>query len=171
MSRTKTEINPKRAENVKKLIEAEKITQTELADRIHMTQQNISRIVQMKQPLTEETARHIIEQYPKYRIEWLLGYDDYMTTADYLLAVTAQCQAEEQVMNTAFFGLARLSGFSMELNRKYYDNSLEGLFQTIKSAVTFSRDGKSVTLSLADINEIENELCDIVEARLKRMLK
>lgn len=79
MSRTKTEINPKRAENVKKLIEAEKITQTELADRIHMTQQNISRIVQMKQPLTEETARLIIEAFPEYRIEWLLGYDDSMT--------------------------------------------------------------------------------------------
>lgn len=79
MSRKKTEINPKRAENVKKLIEAEKITQTELADRIHMTQQNISRIVQMKQPLTEETARLIIEAFPEYRIEWLLGYDDSMT--------------------------------------------------------------------------------------------
>ena len=79
MSRTKTEINPKRAENVKKLIEAEKITQTELADRIHMTQQNISRIVQMKQPLTEETARLIIEAFPDYRIEWFLGYDDIMT--------------------------------------------------------------------------------------------
>ena len=79
MSRTKTEINPKRAENVKKLIETEKITQTELADRIHMTQQNISRVVQMKQPLTEETARLIIEAFPEYRIEWLLGYDDSMT--------------------------------------------------------------------------------------------
>ena len=177
MSRKRTEINPKRAERLKTLIDHEKdlhggdFSQTAFAKSIHMTQQNVSRSIQMRQGLTEETARHIIEQYPDYRIEWLLGYDDYMTTADYLLAVTAQCQAEEQVMNTAFFGLARLSGFSMELNRKYYDNSLEGLFQTIKSAVTFSRDGKSVTLSLADINEIENELCDIVEARLKRMLK
>ena len=82
MSRQKTEINPKRAENVKKLIEAEKITQTELADRIHMTQQNISRIVQMKQPLTEETARLIVDAFPDYNISWLLGDSDFMLKAD-----------------------------------------------------------------------------------------
>ena len=84
MSRQKTEINLKRAENVKKLIENEKkrdpkFSQTELAKRIHMTQQNISRIINMKQPLIEETARLIIEAFPDYRIEWLLGYDDSMT--------------------------------------------------------------------------------------------
>ncbi len=179
MSRKRTEIDPKRAERLKILIDHEKelrngkFSQTQFAKSIHMTQQNVSRIIQMHQALNEQTAKDIIEQYPKYRVEWLLGYDDYMTPADYLLAVTAQCQEEEQVMNTAFFGLARLCGFSMELNRKYYDNSLDldGLFQTIKSTITFSRDGMSVTLSLAEINEIENELCDIVEARLKRMLK
>lgn len=82
MSRKKTEINPKRAENVKKLIEAEKITQTELADRIHMTQQNISRIVQMKQPLTEETARDIVTAFPKYNVSWLLGDSDFMLKED-----------------------------------------------------------------------------------------
>lgn len=178
MGRKKVAIHAERGERLKILIDREKklrngdFNQTKFAKSIHMSQQNVSRIVQKHQNLYEETAQEIVKQYPEYRIEWLMGYDDYMTMADYLLAVTAQCQAEKQVMNTAFFGLARLCGFSMELNRKYYDgNSLEGLFQTIKSAVTFSRDGMSVTLSLEDINEIENELCDIVEARLKRMLK
>lgn len=177
MGRKKAEINPKRAERLKILIDREKelrhgkFSQIKFAESINMSQQNISRIIQKKQALVEDTARLITDRYPEYRIEWLLGYDDYMTRANYLLAVAAQCQEEAQVMNTAFFGLARLSGFSMELNRKYYDNSVVGLIQTIKSTITFSRDGKSVTLSLADINEIENELCDIVEARLKRMLK
>lgn len=81
MGRKKTEINPIRAERVKMILEREKITQTELAERIFQTQQNISRIMQKKQPLTEETARLIIDAFPDswYRIEWLLGYDDAMT--------------------------------------------------------------------------------------------
>lgn len=79
MSRKKTEINPIRAERVKKLIEREKISQVDFASRIFQTQQNISRILNLKTALTEETARDIVTAFPEYRIEWLLGYDDSMT--------------------------------------------------------------------------------------------
>ena len=104
MSRQRTEINPIRAERVKTLIDREKITQKELADMIFQSQQNISRIVQQRQPLTEETAQDIIraanrivdekeaaqagitlEEYGShitYRVQWLLGYDDMMTVND-----------------------------------------------------------------------------------------
>lgn len=93
MGRKKAEIIQKRAERLKILIGREKkirhgdFSQIKFAESINMTQENVSRIIQMHHALTEETARHIIEQYPDYRIEWLLGYDDYMTTADYLLAM------------------------------------------------------------------------------------
>lgn len=93
MGRKKAEINPIRAERLKILIDREKkirhgdFSQIKFAESINMAQRNVSRIIQMHHGLTEETARHIIEQYPDYRIEWLLGYDDYMTTADYSHAV------------------------------------------------------------------------------------
>ena len=79
MSRKKTEINPIRAERVKKLIEREKISQVDFASKIFQTQQNVSRILNLKTALTEETARDIVTAFPEYRIEWLLGYDDSMT--------------------------------------------------------------------------------------------
>ena len=79
MSRKKTEINPIRAERVKKLIEREKISQVDFASRIFQTQQNVSRILNLKTALTEETACDIVTAFPEYRIEWLLGYDDSMT--------------------------------------------------------------------------------------------
>ena len=84
MSRKKTEIHPVRAENVKKLLKREGITQKELAEKIGYSQQNISKIVQKKQPLTEEAAKLMIEAFPekKYRIQWLLGYDEHMTLND-----------------------------------------------------------------------------------------
>lgn len=83
MSRKKTEINPIRAERVKTLIEREGIKQTAFAEKIHMTQQNVSRIINRKNALTEETARQIVEKFPDYRIEWLMGYDDQMTHDDF----------------------------------------------------------------------------------------
>ena len=79
MSRKKTEINPIRAERVKQLIEREGISQIDFANRIFQTQQNVSRIINLKTALTEETTRDIVTAFPEYRIEWLLGYDDSMT--------------------------------------------------------------------------------------------
>ena len=83
MSRKKTEINPIRAERVKKLIEREGISQIDFANRIFQTQQNVSRIINLKTALTEETAQDIVSAFPEYRIEWLLGYDDAMTYYDW----------------------------------------------------------------------------------------
>lgn len=83
MSRQRAEIHPIRAERVKILMKRERITQTILAKRIFQSQQNVSRIMQLKQPLIEETARKIIEAFPEYRLQWLLGYDDYMTREEW----------------------------------------------------------------------------------------
>ena len=104
MSRPKTEINPIRAERVKTLIERLNLTQQDFADRIYQSQQNVSRIINLKCALTEETARAIIaaadrivderqaaqagitpEEYGShctFRLQWLLGFDDMMTVED-----------------------------------------------------------------------------------------
>lgn len=84
MSKKPTEINPVRAERVKILMKRENINQTQLAELIPQTQQNISRILTNKQPLTEENAKRIVELFPGYRLQWLLGYDDVMTQTDQL---------------------------------------------------------------------------------------
>lgn len=171
MGRPKTEINPKRAERLKELIKAEGITQTQFAGSVGMSQQNISRIITKKHALTEETARTIIDHYPKYPLEWLLGYEDYMTVADKLVAELSQAQEESDFMTFALIGLARLSGFTVDPAEQQSDNSPQSVINAIKKSVTFSRDGRSVSLSLAELNDFENELCDYVEMRLKHMIK
>ena len=171
MSKKRTEIKPIRAERVKTLLERENITQAELATRIFQSQQNISRILNLKTPLTEETARLIISAFPekRYRIEWLLGYDDYPTPADQFSSVINTARSEADIMTRALISLAELSGFSIEPTERA-DNSVESYLQAIKKSVTFSRDGRSVSLSLAELNDFENEICDYVEMRLKRMM-
>lgn len=83
MSRKKTVINPERGKRLKTLIDREKMTQKGFGERIHMSQQNISLIIKGKNPLTEETAKSVVKEFPEYRIEWLLGYDNSMTQYDW----------------------------------------------------------------------------------------
>lgn len=171
MSRKKTEINPLRAERVKKIIELEKISQKDFADRTFQTQQNVSRIVKQHIGLTEEKAQDIVKAFPKYRIEWLLGYDDYMTFADYLTGVIRDTNREAELLHTGFFSFAQLSGFKIDVAPFPGTGSLEETFQNMKEYCTINRDGKSVTLSMADLNSFENELSDYIELRLRYMLK
>ena len=87
MPRPKREINPKQGENLKKLCDNENITQAKLAEMIFLSQQTISKIINGSATLTEHTARAITEKFPKYRMEWLLGYDSFETFDDYLSSI------------------------------------------------------------------------------------
>ena len=145
MSRKKTEINPVRAERVK--------------------------IVKQKTALTEETAHDILSAFPINRIEWLLGYDDYMTFSDQLTGVIRETNREAELLHTGFFSFAQLSGFKIDVAPFPGTGSLEETFRNMKEYCTISRDGKSVTLSMADLNSFENELSDYIELRLRYMLK
>jgi len=76
---TPREIDFVRAENVKTVLRLENIKQVTLARKINMTPENLNRIIRLRTPLTEATAETICVYFPKYRKEWLLGYDPYMT--------------------------------------------------------------------------------------------
>ena len=171
MSRKKTEINPIRAERVKKIIETEGISQVDFAKRIFQTQQNVSRILNLKTALTEETAQTIVSAFPKYRIEWLLGYDDAMTTGEQFSNAIQTMNEEGELLHRGFFSFAKLSGFQIDVAPIRGNGSLEETFQNMKEDCTITRDGKSVTFSLSELNAFENELCDYIEFRLLHMMK
>lgn len=83
MSKKKTEIKAERAERLKMLIDREEMSQTAFSEKIGYSQQHVSGIVRQKTALTEETAADIISVFPEYRIEWLMGLDDFMTHEDF----------------------------------------------------------------------------------------
>lgn len=82
MPRPKVKINPICGKRLKELCKEQKITQTKLSEIIFITQQTLSKIVNGECSLTEQTARKIVNIFPIYRIEWLMGLDDYKTEAE-----------------------------------------------------------------------------------------
>ena len=82
MPHPRATINPLWAKRLKELCEDNKVSQAKLAERIPISQQTISKIINGKATLTLQTAQRIIELFPSYRIEWLTGADNYKTLDD-----------------------------------------------------------------------------------------
>lgn len=93
MARPRREINAECGKRLKTLLEETGTTQNKLADLIHISQQTISQIITGKANLTPETARMIIEEFPDYRLNWLLEYDDLKTVNDQIMRGTTQNQS------------------------------------------------------------------------------
>lgn len=86
----------KRALRIKELMKREGLKQKDIAELIPvpsrkkenkgelepMDEQNFSRLLRSGKQIKEEICLCIIEHFPEYRLEWLLGYDDYMTEAE-----------------------------------------------------------------------------------------
>lgn len=154
MSRKKTEINPIRAERVKKLIEWEGISQIDFASRIFQTQQNVSRIINLKTALTEETAQDIISAFPEkgYRIEWLLGYDDFPTESERIIAHIREELTELNSENIGFVELAKSRGYTVT------DSMI-------------SKDGKRIELTPEKMNRLQSEVSDFLDFLLSKQFQ
>lgn len=79
MPHPKAEINPLWGERLKILLKEVDLRQSQLAAKIPISQQTISKIINGSASLTLQTAQRIVDLYPQYRIEWLTGRDDYKT--------------------------------------------------------------------------------------------
>ena len=170
MSRKRTEINPKRAERVKQLIEEEGLTQTQFAESIFMSQQSVSRIVNQIMPLTEETAADIAFAFPKYSVEWLLGYSDYKNNTDAFMHSIQQMNEEGDLLSTAFQSLAALSGYNIKRIGLKTD-SLESTISSLYDFVEIEHEGKVMSLSLEQLNTLENIIYEHAEITIKRYLE
>ena len=78
-------IKPEQSVRLKSLLDNEDIKQKQLSAMIPISQQTISKIVQGHAPISNSLAERIIELFPQYSLQWLLGYvdDRYMFAEDY----------------------------------------------------------------------------------------
>ena len=73
MARPEREINVECGKRLKMLLKETGTTQKELSNKIYLSQQTISQIINGHATLTPETAKLIIGEFPEYNIYWLLG--------------------------------------------------------------------------------------------------
>lgn len=106
------EIDFERAENIKTILKLENMTQAKFAERINMSPENLNRIIKLRHPLREATAELICEYFPKYRLNWLLGYDSYMTEEEKSRAkdLGIRNNAPLTVLDTALLTVCRREG-------------------------------------------------------------
>ena len=109
------EIDLRRVDNVKTILKRENLTQKKFAEKIKMSPENLNRIIRLRHPLTEATAETIHVYFPTYRIEWILGYDDFMTEEELTRATDAGIRNEAPitVLDTALQNVCRREGIDV----------------------------------------------------------
>lgn len=101
MPRPPKEKNPKRILRLKQVLTDQNITQTELARRIPISQQVMSRMVNGEATITENTVRGIVRAFPEYRFEYLMGYDD-MPTEEYVQSFEKMMLLRDRLMDEGY---------------------------------------------------------------------
>lgn len=83
MARKPSQKNPKSRERLIQIIQEQGLTQADFASRAYTSSSTITQIKTGKIGLSRDTAEAIIQAFPDYRIEWLLGFDDIKTHTEY----------------------------------------------------------------------------------------
>lgn len=159
MSRKQQEINQERGKRLSVIIKEsikEKGRNKIFAEKFGYTKEHISQILGGNRNLTEDFAARIITEYPKYRIEWLMGYDDFKTQADVVSHVINQAQSEQDMMFSALLLLGTLNGYSISSPKVYNGMSAEQAIGEIKAGYSINKDGKTIRLSIEEMNAFEN---------------
>ncbi len=158
MGRPKKEINEKRCENFKILLQEVKKkdrtnTQKRIGERIYLSETTISDIANKRADLTESNAESIIHLFPEYRLEWLLGYDDYKTIAD------KEAGEAAYFINKGAFEIQQREAMMFIIRRFGYDVAPIGFDVRIVNKAT----EEQVVIPLSEARDYFEELSNMIE--------
>ena len=169
MARTAQKINPKSADNLRRLCNDMGISQTKLAELTGLTANTISKIVTGKSPLTHNVATIIVEAFPMYRTEWLEGLDDYPTnTGNTLIRSAVNASRHREALHNAFVPFAMLCGYSVAAVK----SDVHAANCVIKDAITgykLSKGRRTIQLTDDELADFENEISDFVDLKLRHL--
>lgn len=163
MGRPKAIVNTERGRRLKILIEEQDTTGTALASDIPVSQQTVSKIINGKANLTDAVADRVIELYPQYRKEWLMGYDDIKTRAQKTLSDLPAWGRRYDAIRTLVSDRAELLGYSFVDWAPYPTD--EGYND---SGIWFERaDGKGVFVR----STIAKDILEYIDFKVDRLIK
>lgn len=172
MAKTKLEIKPKCIDNLKELCKDEKITQITLSERIGISQNTISKILNGKSPMSHYVATEIHRVFPRYRIDWLMGDSEHKTDAEKGLTEFAEWNDEWQKRLYAVRILAYLAGYEIDLFPQNNGMSLDEVFARIKSGYQITQNGEVLGYCpLERFNLLALDIQELTEQRIKSYLR
>ena len=156
-------INTKSENRVAIVCREQGLTQKKLGEIIFLTEQSVNRIVKGHVKLTKENATRIVQAFPLYRIEWLLGLSDYKTNDELFNSIHKKAKIEHERRIDAIRALAELRGYTLDL---YYSTSGVGGDAAETYIVSNGKTNKEISLDL-----LIDEIADFVDFKLMRFLK
>lgn len=160
------------------------ISQTEFAKRLHMAQQNVSKLKNGKVVLSKEHAEDITKAFPEYRAEWLLGLDNFKTEEEYEAhlekrsrAAFGQALSEHFSLQASFRQLAELNGYTVTEGFAALSNNdrssvpAEDSDETIKNSWYVCRGYEWARFSRERMTQLQKKIADYVGFELEHAFK
>ena len=187
MSRPKVEINVKRCERLKQIIDETGISQKQLWKKTGLSQQAISAMVRGNANVTETTAKLVTGLFPQYSVDWLMGSSDYKNESHFASQWLKGAVKAENLLLAGLSSFASLSGYeitppkltatitteeglSMPLTAENCDD-LSKATLTMVSGYVISKGEQSAELSPEEMERFESECCDFVSLKLQHLLQ
>lgn len=111
-----------------------------------------------------------LAKYPA-PVAWIMGETDYRTDAERFKSVVQEAQLEADYMFTGLSLLAKLSGYAIEPPQLDGKRDAESAVAAIKAGYFVEKESQSITLTLEEMNILENHIANIVEAQLDFLFK
>ncbi len=165
----------KRVTRIKIILEREHITQKDLADRLvdphdpkkSMEPQNLSRMMKTGK-ITEKTCQRIVAAFPEYRLNWLMGFDDYMTESDAFDGLVKKLDHEHDDNIVTARHLAKLRHIDFQLYSSGMVQNENGRFL---DCFLVRKDGKQAYITYDDLTDLICDLAALTESRLTRLIE
>lgn len=175
MAKEKNPLWVKKGSRLNQIKKWEGLSNRDLADVLHLEYTTTSHVLNGSKNLTDSNAKGVIKKYPKYRLEWLTGKDDYPTEQDRYNAYLLRANEEEKKeitkirnMETGINALGLLSGYEIELDCKG-KQTVDGQYNPLDSDVYLIDKSTNVGayLSYKNFERIANHISEIVGLILK----
>ena len=160
-------------ERLKKLRKERNMTQEELADEVSKLQvgarQCSEKSISMLENgrLMSRKYAHLFAQVFNVDEDFILCESDHPTAADAFAEAVKEMNKEGELLHKGLFAFALLNGYA--ISAKPITGSPEQIFAVLRSRYQIEKDGKSIFLSIEEMNDLENELCEMVEIRLRHL--
>lgn len=176
MAKIDPEINKKRGNHVKQLLEDNNKTQVWLAEQLYLQPEHLNMMLNGKRNLGEDKIQAIAKLFPDVKLDWLLGISDYKTDSEHFVNALSQCKREGDLLMVGLQAFAQLSGYKIAFTSPPISDSrrkapVEAWIKMVQDGYTISSKEGSAVISLEDMNRLQNEICDFVEFKLKRICK